>query len=100
MSRRRNTSASASHAGSPGGAAKRSWLRLLSLALAPLLTFGLLEMSLRISGFGYPTQFLLESVQDTRSVLVQNNDFSRRFLGSRLARVPCSFSLPVPKPAN
>ena len=68
---------------------RKLWLaRLLLAVVAPLLLFGLLELGLRLFGFGYPTAFLLPETRDGREVFVQNNQFGWRFFGPQLARLP------------
>jgi len=41
----------------------------------PLLCIGLLELGLRLVGFGYPTSFLLKSSNHGANTFVQNNQF-------------------------
>jgi tetratricopeptide (TPR) repeat protein len=77
---------------------RRTWLlRLIAAVGLPLLFFILLELSLRLAGYGHPTAFLLPDSRDGRKVFVQNNRFSWRFFGPRLARVPYPFSIPQVK---
>jgi tetratricopeptide (TPR) repeat protein len=64
---------------------------------APLVLFGVLEVALRLGGFGYPTGFLLHSTYKGRALLVQNNQFGYRFFGARMARTPAPIALPTPK---
>lgn len=63
----------------------------------PLLVFGLLEISLRLCGFGHPTSFLLERAGRAGTLLIQNNQFGWRFFGARMARLPHAIALPQPK---
>ncbi|HWX19166.1 MAG TPA: tetratricopeptide repeat protein [Candidatus Binatia bacterium] len=60
---------------------------------APLVFFGLLELALRLSGFGHPTRFLLSWSDPGRKILVQNNQFGWRFFGARMSRLPHPISL-------
>jgi len=66
----------------------------------PLLFFGLLELGLRLAGFGYPTAFLLKSSNHGENTFVQNNQFGWRFFGPRMAREPEAISIPREKPPN
>ncbi|MFM7815778.1 MAG: hypothetical protein ACKPGI_02295, partial [Verrucomicrobiota bacterium] len=74
---------------------KRGWdlwrprlLRLLLAIFVPTLFFGAIEMALRISGYGYPTSFLLPAQIDGRDMRVDNPRFGWRFFPSRIARSP------------
>lgn len=66
----------------------------------PLGFLGLLELVLRLVGFGYPTGFLLASQRDGHPVLVQNNQFGWRFFGAAMARTPAAICIPKAKDAN
>ena len=72
----------------------RLWIfRLVALFAAPALFLGLVELGLRLAGFGYPTAFLLPATQNGQKVFVQNNRFGWRFLGPKLSRLPLSISI-------
>ncbi len=61
---------------------RKLWCFRLFVAVAvPLLFLGMLELGLRLAGFGYPTGFFLPSHRDGEKVLVQNNQFGWRFFG-------------------
>jgi tetratricopeptide (TPR) repeat protein len=75
-------------------------LRLMALIGGPVVFFGLLEIILRLCGFGYPTAFLFSSSNRGQATFVQNNQFGWRFFGARMARVPTPISLPREKPAG
>jgi tetratricopeptide (TPR) repeat protein len=64
----------------------------------PLAFFALLELALRIGGFGYPTTFLVSRSDGARNTLIQNNQFGWRFFGARMSRLPSPISLLQPKP--
>src|ERR1019366_1092749 len=66
----------------------------------PLLFFGLLEISLRLGGYGFPTQFLLPSSNRGQPTLVQNNQFGWRFFGRNMARLPHPISITQKKSAG
>jgi tetratricopeptide (TPR) repeat protein len=79
----------------------RLWaFRVLATFIAPALLLGLLELILRVAGFGYPTGFLLPSRRGDERVLVQNNRFGWRFFGRQLARWPYPFAIPEHKGTN
>ena len=78
---------------------RKLWcFRLIALVGVPLLLLGLLELGLRLGGYGYPTAFLLESSNHGENTFVQNNQFGWRFFGPRMARVPGDISIPRDKP--
>lgn len=74
--------------------------RLAALVGIPLLLLGLLELGLRLAGYGYPTAFLLPTTHDDQAVLIQNNQFGWRFFGKDVARWPSPFLIPQTKPTN
>jgi tetratricopeptide (TPR) repeat protein len=76
----------------------RLWaFRLLALVAAPALLFGLVELGLRLAGFGYPTAFLLPSSQNGQKIFIQNYQFGWRFFGPQRARLPGPISIPQSK---
>ncbi len=80
---------------------RKLWrFRLMALFGVPLLFFGLLELGLRLAGFGYPTAFLLKSSNHGEKTFVQNDQFGWRFFGPRAARVPEATSIPREKPPD
>jgi tetratricopeptide (TPR) repeat protein len=76
------------------------YFRLFVAVGVPLLFLGMLELGLRLTGFGYSTGFFLPSQHDGKKVLVQNNRFGWRFFGSAMARIPEPICLPQAKGAN
>jgi tetratricopeptide (TPR) repeat protein len=74
--------------------------RLLAVAGLPLFVLAVIELALRMTGFGYPTSFLLPSVNHNHATWVQNNCFGWRFFGKRLARVPRPLSIAQDKPSD
>lgn len=98
----------ASAAGSrslPGPAPKPSGLKLWSFRLGaallgPIIFLLLLELSLRMMGYGYPTAFLLPISRAGRELLVQNNQFGWRFFGPKLSRLPVPISISQHKPKD
>src|ERR1039457_4782497 len=80
---------------------RKLWcFRLIALAGVPLLFLGLLELGLRLAGFGYPTAFLLKSSNHGEKTFVQNDQFGWRFFGPRAARVPDAICIPREKPPD
>ena len=80
---------------------KRRWLfRLSAATLVPLCLLVLLELILRLAGFGYPTTFTTAcKVQDQHSYC-ENYKFSYLYFPRHLARVPASFVIPAEKPSG
>ncbi len=85
----------------PASAAGRSfgrrWLRLAAV-LAPFLLLGLLEVGLRLAGWGYPTSFFLKARNNGRAVLIENSKFGWRFFPPAVARSPEPLSMAAEKP--
>ncbi len=82
-------------------AKRRVWyFRLFALLIVPVVFLALVELVLRLTGFGYPTAFLLSESQSGQKVFVQNNRFGWRLFGPELSRVPHPFSIPVAKQSN
>jgi tetratricopeptide (TPR) repeat protein len=100
MNRRKPKRNSAKNPAAPLSTRKLWWFRLAALAGVPLLLCGLLELGLRLAGFGYSTGFLLNSSHHGEKTFVQNNQFGWRFFGSRAARLPEATSIPREKPAD
>ena len=74
---------------SPG----RKWLFRLILAIGvPLFLFGVLEIALRLTGYGYPTSFFIKNPVPGQKTVVENRQFSRRYFPRELARVPRSLA--------
>src|SRR5438132_1814453 len=83
----------------PSISRKKIWcFRLIALMGIPLLFFGLIELGLRLAGFGYPSSFLLKSSNHGEKTFVQNDQFGWRFFGPRMARQPEATSIPREKP--
>ena len=66
--------------------------------LAPFLLLGLLELYLRLVGWGYPTAFFLKAWHDGRPVLTENPKFAWRFFPPAVARSPQPISIAAEKP--
>jgi len=100
MSRRKPKRNSPKKPAAPLSRRKFWYFRLAALAAVPLLFFGLLELILRLAGFGYPTAFLLKSSNHGENTFVQNDRFGWRFFGPRAARQPEATSIPREKPPD
>jgi tetratricopeptide (TPR) repeat protein len=98
MSRRKPKRNSIKNSAAPLSGRKLWGFRLAALAGVPLLCLGLLELGLRLAGFGYPTVFLLKSSNHGENTYVQNNQFGWRFFGPRAARQPEATSILREKP--
>jgi tetratricopeptide (TPR) repeat protein len=66
----------------------------------PTVVLGMMELTLRLIGFGYPTGFLLPLQNDGQKVFVQNNRFGWRFFGEAMARIPEPICLSQVKNSN
>jgi tetratricopeptide (TPR) repeat protein len=86
-------------AGKPTGL--RKWVyRVLAMTVVPALVLGLLEASLRLSGYGYSTDFFLDGTKtEDASVWVDNPDFGRWVFPSMdRTPQPVPFALAKAKP--
>ena len=80
---------------------RKLWFFRSLLAVGvPMFFLVIMELLLRLSGFGYPTGFLLSSQQDGHAVFVENNRFGWRFFGAAMARIPEPFCIPKDKGPN
>jgi Flp pilus assembly protein TadD len=81
---------------------KRKWLfRLIAVILIPALALGLLEICLRLAGFGDSTRFFRDGDAHERAdVLIENPVFGRWVFPRGLEPLPqpVPFVLPKPKP--
>ena len=71
----------------PRSRRRRLVFRLVAL-LTPALLLGVLEVSLRLAGYGYPTRFFLPAQIEGRAVWVENDKFGWRFFPPAIARSP------------
>jgi tetratricopeptide (TPR) repeat protein len=79
----------------------RLWLfRLTASVLLPLSLLLLIELALRLAGFGYATTFLLPQEHGGKKVFVQNDRFGWRFFGREQSPQPTTFAFPRQKPAD
>ena len=89
----------------PGGKAEsrppspgRRWIfRLAAGVILPLLVLVMLEMALRIGGYGYPTSLFRQIKIGGQDYIVPNDKFGYRFFPPALARTPAPQRLAVKK---
>jgi hypothetical protein len=79
---------------------RRLWMRLAAATLVPLSVLGMLELGLRVAGFGYPTRLFLPLTIDGEEFLVPNEKFTHRFFPPALARTPLPGRMAAQKPAG
>ena len=78
----------------------RLWVfRLIALSLLPLLLV-LLEIGLRLGGYGYRTGFFIPLKIGSENYLVQNEDFGLRFFPKEISRKPEPVRMKFIKPAG
>jgi tetratricopeptide (TPR) repeat protein len=76
-------------------------MRLAAVTLVPLFLLGLLELGLRVAGYGYPTRLFLPAKIGGVDFLIPNEKFTYRFFPRALARAPLSSAvMPARKPAK
>lgn len=80
-----------------GDRARRRWFALVAAAL-PLLLLAVAEAGLRLAGVGYPTGFFLDRRVGSRPVVIENQDFSRRFFPPGLERTTEPLAMAKDKP--
>ena len=78
-------------------ARRRWWFRFCAAILVPLVIVGGLELGLRLSGYGYPTSFFLQTKINGQDYYVPNDDFGYRFFPPALARTPAPQRMAVKK---
>ncbi|MGA2244001.1 MAG: tetratricopeptide repeat protein [Verrucomicrobiota bacterium] len=65
--------------------------------MVPLTIVGGLELGLRLSGYGYPTRFFLQTTINGQDYFVPNDKFGYRFFPPALARTPAPQRMAVKK---
>jgi tetratricopeptide (TPR) repeat protein len=76
----------------------RRWCFRLVALLIPLSILGLLELTLRLAGYGYPTRFLLLDRLNGQRIIRDNQQFGWRFFPPAIARSPRPVVLSPVKP--
>jgi tetratricopeptide (TPR) repeat protein len=79
-------------------ARSRKWLFRASAALLPLLALLVLELGLRLGGYGFSTCFFKPLRIGEQSLLVENDAFGRRFFPRDMARMPLTLRMAPKKP--
>jgi tetratricopeptide (TPR) repeat protein len=84
---------------------RHKWLfRFTALVVMPLLLIvllgGLMEIALRIGGYGYDTSFFRSIRIGDQEYFLNNEKFSQRFFPPQLARWPDPFIFPATKPSD
>jgi tetratricopeptide (TPR) repeat protein len=67
--------------------------------VVPAVLFLLLELGLRIAGFGYPSGFFIKRRIDGQPFFTDNIKFGLRFFPPKLARPSCRMIIPAEKPS-
>jgi tetratricopeptide (TPR) repeat protein len=70
---------------------------VITAVIMPLMFLLLLELVLRISGFGFPSGFFVKTRIDGQQVYTQNPKFSLRFFPPELSRPACPMIIPARK---
>jgi tetratricopeptide (TPR) repeat protein len=81
----------------PISPARRRLFRIVAL-VTPLLLLGLMELGLRLAGYGHPTAFFLNSRQGESDMLTDNPKFGWRFFPPAVARASRPLFLAARKP--
>jgi len=80
---------------------RRRWLfRFLAAVVLPGLALLLIELGLRLAGFGHPTSLWLRTTINGEPRLVENTWFGLRFFPPALARAPAPVVMRPQKPAG
>jgi tetratricopeptide (TPR) repeat protein len=80
---------------------KRLWtFRIIALIAAPVLTLLLLEVVLRLVGYGYPIAAMIPCRIDGEAAYSDNFRFAWRFFPPTMARQANAFVFPASKPPN
>jgi tetratricopeptide (TPR) repeat protein len=87
-------------ASQPPSRARLRLFKLILLLVPPLVLPGVIEVGLRLGGFGYPTSFFVRQKIDGADYYVTNERFGYRFFPSAIARTPFALRVPVKKGPN
>lgn len=69
-------------------------------ALLPVLAVAVLELALRLGGYGYLTDFFKPMQIGGQAFLIENDAFGFRFFPREMARTPLTLRMPAKKPAG
>jgi tetratricopeptide (TPR) repeat protein len=75
----------------------RKWLFRATAALLPVAVLALLELVLRLGGYGYATNFFKPMRIGAKDFLVENDAFGFRFFPQDMARTPLELRMPAKK---
>jgi tetratricopeptide (TPR) repeat protein len=91
----------ASEADKPALTPGRKWLFRFVALLLPFLVLAILELGLRVAGYGYDTAFFkTERDAAGKKFLINNDRFTSRFFPPELARWPGTFKIEAEKSAE
>ncbi|MBN2138056.1 MAG: tetratricopeptide repeat protein [Sedimentisphaerales bacterium] len=77
------------------------WLfRGIAVLVVPVFVLVLIEVGLRVAGYGYPANSILRTKVDGEARWCDNVEFCRRFFPRHLAREMTPFSIAVDKPKD
>ncbi|MGZ8900254.1 MAG: tetratricopeptide repeat protein, partial [Limisphaerales bacterium] len=76
---------------------RKVWFALAAVLVVPVLALGILEIGLRVFGYGYPTSFLLKQEANGIAYWVDNDKFGWRFFPKELARSPTTLKFAAQK---
>ncbi len=80
---------------------RRLWLfRIIAITVIPVLLLLLVELSLRIAGFGFPAAAVVKCELNGRDAYCDNVKFGWRFFPPNIARESDPFIFPADKPDN
>jgi tetratricopeptide (TPR) repeat protein len=80
---------------------RRLWLfRIIAITVFPILLFLVVELSLRIAGYGFCPHAIIKCQVDGRDAYCDNVKFGWRFFPRNIARESEPFIFPVEKPDN
>ncbi len=78
---------------------RKLWLfRIIAATVVPMVLLGLLELGLRIAGYGYPTSLFVEVPDE--GLYTTNMSFSLRFFPHSISRPPWPAYMQTDKPAG
>ncbi|MCJ7730572.1 MAG: tetratricopeptide repeat protein, partial [Sedimentisphaerales bacterium] len=81
--------------------AHRLWLfRIITLVVTPILLLVLLEVCLRVVGYGYPASTFVKCTVNGKTAYCSNSRFGWRFFPPQIARQLEPFVVPVDKTSN